>query len=50
MKRILMMAARFLGPILLTRLMRRRKTKRALPDEQPLNQRIDNNPENPVED
>ena len=46
MKRLLMMAARILGPILLTRLMRRRKTKRALPDEQPLNQRIDNKREN----
>ena len=44
------MAARILGPILLTRFMRRRKTKRALPDEEKLNPRIDNNPENPVED
>jgi len=50
MKRLLIMAARILGPILLTRFMRRRKTKRALPDEQTLNPRIDNKPENPVED
>ena len=50
MKRLLMMAARILGPILLTRLMRRRKTKRALPDEEKFNPRIDNKPENVGED
>jgi len=33
MQRILMMAARVLGPILITRLLRRRKTKR--PEEEP---------------
>jgi len=50
MKRLLIMAARILGPILLTRFMRRRKTKRALPDEQNVNPRIDNDHENTVED
>jgi len=51
MRRLLIMVARVLGPILLTRLMRRKKTKRPLTDEheQNINTQTENNSEELIE-
>jgi len=50
MRRLLITAARILGPILLTRFMRKRKNKRSVPDENRLNIRTDNETENTIEE
>jgi len=49
MQRILIMAARILGPILLTKFLRGRKKKRHLPEEQQVNPHVQNQTNETIE-